>query len=70
MTIEDYYKKQLQDGYISKNGAPLKCIKCESINLIDKVTDTLDGHTVLEYYVYCKDCGTKTGSWAYGNWQI
>ena len=40
------------------------CNKCKGSNSVE-ITDTLDGHTVLEAKTACSDCGFED-YWAYG----
>lgn len=59
-----------QDCY-AENGAPVKCWKCGSTEQREEVRSTLDvlhGHgPVCEYEVFCAECGTGIGYWAYGS---
>lgn len=52
--------------YYQENCCPIKCLKCQSTELEDRILDTLDGHTILEYSIHCSGCGTMVGYWAYG----
>ena len=70
MTEESIKADLIKDGYIDQDLRPLKCIKCDRSNLKNVTTDTLDGHTILEYDSVCTDCEMVNGSWAHGNWQI
>lgn len=52
--------------YYREDGCPVKCIVCQSTKLKDKITDTLDGHLIMEYAIHCEDCGSMVGYWAHG----
>jgi len=69
-SIEEFLNNQVKEGYISENGTPLKCFKCESKEMSEVNHDYLDGGRILEYDIKCKDCDTIVGSWAYGHWQL
>jgi hypothetical protein len=53
--------------YYRTDGCPIKCINCGSENLEGIVTDTLDGHLIMEYKIDCHDCGETVGYWAQGH---
>lgn len=67
--MEDYLKNMIQMGYIHSNGAPIKCIQCDSENLVDKIIEKSE-HGIMEFAVNCKDCNQENGRWSYGNWLI
>lgn len=57
------------NGYIKKDGTPIKCIFCDSKDL--KRTNESYGPVGLEECeVICQSCNKITGRWAYGNWCI
>lgn len=62
-SFEEYYQKQIDDGYIQEDGYPLKCQFCDSTNLDWKCN-------LEEKEVKCHDCGKLVGYWAYGNWTV
>jgi hypothetical protein len=59
-----------QDCY-TENGAPVKCWKCGGTKQREEVrsmVDVLYGQgPVCEYEVFCAECGTAIGYWAYGS---
>jgi hypothetical protein len=68
-TQEQYHKEMLDGGYIKEDGFPLKCFRCDSINLEFKVKDTMNG-IVSEEEVLCKDCKSPVAYWSYGYWEM
>ena len=54
----------------SEDGAPIKCCKCGSEQITEKVTNTLDvgvGRGMpMEFECVCDQCGEVVGYWAYG----
>ena len=67
--FEDYIKEEIKDGYISSNGTPLKCKKCDSKEFKDINKDQCE-YGVTEFERICSDCGQVNGYWSYGNWQL
>mgnify|MGYP003550396415 CR=1 FL=1 len=67
---EKYLEQLIKGGYLSpRNLAPLKCVHCDSKNLVD--TDSCFEDTVMvEYTLKCKECGKVAGYWSYGTWEI
>lgn len=65
----DYIKFRTDNGYIAKDGAPLKCQFCESTHITDAPYARID-NTVTEVEAYCGDCHMKIGHWAYGHWGV
>ncbi len=57
----------IEGGYITSKNEPLKCTECDSTNLEDVVTDSID-HIILGYDRKCKSCGVRLGSWDTGSW--
>ena len=57
--------------YFEDNGSPIKCHKCDSIKIEEKITGVVDvfqgmGPTCeAEYFCECGEC---VGYWAYGSW--
>lgn len=69
-SLEDYFKREVEDGYLSENGAPIKC-KCGCSSF--KQVDMFFGEGYLEEYALeCmnQDCRKIVGRWSYGNWII
>ncbi len=58
----------IEGGYITRENEPLKCTECESTDLEDVITDTLDRYIVLGYDRKCKDCGVTLNYWYTGSW--
>ena len=58
-----------QDCY-AEDGAPVKCWKCggtEQREEVRSMVDVLRGQgPVLEYEIFCAECGTGIGYWAHG----
>lgn len=67
--LRKYVKELEDDGYITENGKPLKCIHCNSNNL-KNVNHSYGPVGLEEHEVKCNSCNMITGYWAYGNWQI
>jgi uncharacterized protein YaaW (UPF0174 family) len=62
-------KKQVEEGYIKEDLTPLKCYKCKSTNLKNGKEYYGPGG-IEEYERVCGDCGSITGIWSYGSWQL
>ena len=57
--------------YVADDGAPLKCTKCESVELKEIPKEFIEGCTgPCEYEVVCSKCNQKLGYWAYGYWEF
>ncbi len=57
----------IEHGYIKRNGTPLKCVHCDSSNLI--TGEEYWGETgIEEYETICNDCKKLVGLWSYGRW--
>lgn len=67
-TMEEYIQEQIDKGYITEEGKPLKCGHCESTEL--KTEYFYEDHTIMEYEVTCGVCKGKVGLWSYGHWQF
>jgi len=68
-SIEKFLDNQVKEGYISKDGTPLKCFNCESKELKDNITDSTE-QGIMEYEKVCINCNKIVGCWAYGHWQL
>lgn len=68
-STEEYVKDMVDNGFMSEDGEPLKCFKCESTELEDANIDRIE-YGILEYDMRCKGCKTIVGHWAYGNWTL
>lgn len=57
--------------YFEPDGAPIKCPKCDSKNIQEKILGVVDVYhgmgptSEAEYYCECGEC---VGYWAYGSW--
>lgn len=69
-SIDEYIDWCVDMGYISSDGTPLKCHKCDSKELEEYDEHYMEWGDREEYSVRCKQCGTEVGHWAYGNWNI
>jgi hypothetical protein len=69
-TIEDYFKERIDGGYISENGAPLKC-ECGCTEFKD-INQYYGEGWIEEYSLECtnEDCLKIVGTWSFGNWEI
>ena len=67
-TFEEEMRKAVEDGFITEDGLPLKCWKCESKDL--KFTGHYDGYIMVEQSVKCNSCGADVGLWSYGHWTV
>lgn len=63
----EYLNKLFEDGYIAKNGEPLKCEFCDSKELED-FNENYSDYGIVEYSVKCEECGKVLAHWAYGDW--
>lgn len=66
LDMHEYAEKLISDGYIAEDGTPLKCqCGCEQL----KSDNTYYEDTrIIEYSVFCTECGTRVGIWSYGCW--
>ena len=53
---------------IYPDGEPKRCQFCRCKQLKEKITDTLDGHTIMEKYIVCEGCNKQIAYWAHGHW--
>ena len=70
LSFEDYMKEQIEEGYISANGTPLKCwCGCTDFK---QVKQYYCEHGIEEYSLQCTniECLKIVGHWAFGNWQV
>jgi hypothetical protein len=68
-SFEEYVKRLEAEGYIApRDGAPLKCLWCDSKRLDEK--RYYEDYIMTEKKVFCLDCGKETGSWNYGHWDL
>ena len=65
----EYIKEQVDNGYITSDGEPLKCQFCNSIDL-HRGKQWVESMGVVEYEVECTSCKKVVGYWSYGNWQV
>ena len=66
--MEKYIKQMVDDGYISEDGAPIKCsCACQDFK---QVKEYYDEHLLVECQFQCNQCSKIVGHWAYGCWQI
>ncbi len=65
----DYLKELENNGYITKNGTPLKCRFCDCTDL-ETTDEYFEEHMLVEYTLKCKKCGNIAGTWAYGGWML
>lgn len=63
-----YLEKQIQDGYMDKDGKPLKC-ECGNKDF-EMINDPYCQYGVEEYVLKCTECNKVVGHWAYGYWQV
>ena len=68
--FEDFYRRQIQEGFISEDGTPLKC-ECGCTDF-KRVNEYFGEGYVEEYSLECKNenCLKLVGTWSYGNWQV
>lgn len=67
--MHEYIEDLIKNGYIDKEGKPLKCKKCD--NEVFTRTDEMYCPYGLEEYSYtCNVCGSIEGYWAHGYWQV
>lgn len=55
--------------YLKEDLEPIKCFKCESKNIAEKVV-SIDCGFVSEAKAFCADCSQPLGYFAYGYWQV
>lgn len=68
LSFEEYMKKEIEEGYISENGTPLKCW-CGNKEF-KQVKIYQSEYGIEEYSLQCTECLKIVGHWAYGNWHI
>ena len=69
-SFEDYFKRQIEDGYILENGKPVKCeCGCTDFKQVDKYFG--EGY-LEEYALECtnEECLKIVGRWSYGSWLV
>lgn len=69
-SVEDYMKRQIEDGYITENGQPIKCeCGCTEFKQVDQHYG--EGH-IEEYSLECtnQECLKTVGCWSFGHWQV
>ncbi len=54
--------------FYETTGNPIRCWKCFSANINDRIVGTLDGGIPCEVHYDCKDCGEELAFWAYGSY--
>lgn len=74
-TFEEYIEEMINEGYIAKDGTPLKCWNCKGTNFTEFGHDYLDycygvGVGLLEYQLKCDECGKNVGYWVAGHWEV
>lgn len=67
--FHQYMQKRIADGFISKNGQPIKCDHCGGTEF-KRVNEDCISYNLCEYDELCASCGKHVGHWAYGNWMI
>lgn len=68
-SLEDYIKRQINEGYIAEDGHPLKC-ECGHTEF--KQVDELYGEGYIEEYILeCtnQECLKIVGCWSFVYWQ-
>lgn len=60
---------QAHEASCSIHGDPCSCPYCQSMQLQENIKDTLDGHTVMEYEIVCKQCLRSVAYWAHGHYE-
>lgn len=69
-TVEESIQKDIEEGYLSSTGEPLKCWSCESTEGYNSVVTDLCGGVAFEEEAYCKSCGIVVGYMVQGQWQF
>ena len=64
-----YIKKQIKDGYINEDLAPLKCPFCDCKKLEEYQT-FYENHMPIEKWIRCTNCKKDVGIWSYGGWSL
>jgi len=62
------YSEAVADGFISKEGFPLKCDTCFSTKFESVTVDTING-ILCEAEIVCKNCKSSVAYYAYGSTQ-
>lgn len=68
MTYEEHIADLVNRGFVTEQGAPLKCFHCESEHLEEGDSFYEEMHGQVEYSVRCKKCGEHVVTWSYGGW--
>ena len=69
LSIEEYTKKQIKDGYIDEKLNSLKC-KCGSKDFSKTNIYRDDMGRIEEYTKKCNKCEAILGMWSYGGWLL
>jgi hypothetical protein len=69
-TFEQYFKRQIEDGYILGDGTPIKC-ECGCVKFRE-VEKYYGDYLLEEYALVCtnESCLRIVGRWSYGNWVV
>jgi hypothetical protein len=62
------YIYELKQGFINKDGAPIKCYKCGNTHFKQTNVYTEGEWGIVEYTAKCTNCGHNCGYWSYGCW--
>ena len=64
------YAKLITDGFVTKNGVPLKCFRCNGKNL--KLANKLynKSKVLMSFDSVCEQCNKTLGHWENGVWHI
>jgi len=66
--MENYINDMIRQGYIDKDGTPLKCqCGCTDFEMSDEYYCP---YGLEEYSLKCNKCGITVGHWAFGYWQV
>jgi hypothetical protein len=69
-TFEQYFKRQIEEGYIMGDGRPIKCgCGCVKFREVEKY---YGDYLLEEYALECTNeaCLRIVGRWSYGNWMV
>jgi hypothetical protein len=69
-SYEEYLEALEIEGYIAKDGQPLKCRFCDSTKPFKESDIYHENYFKVEYQLSCSDCNNRLSIWAYGQWQL
>ena len=63
------FQKDVEDGFVDKDGMPLKCKECSHTSFGYRNVDRMD-NTLMSYDEHCGLCGAFANHWDTGHYQV